>query len=248
MSDYINGGYFKSEGRWRHPERIIDSNEIIYVTKGEVHITEENTEYHVKAGEILVLEKNKLHYGTEHSSDTEFYWIHFNSECDFKYVSGVGDNLKILMRQLLHYENTPTYPEEIIDLMLKIMFLEIKVSEGQTKDGISTVAAEVKEWIRVNSDKRLSVSEVSEKFGYNPDYLCRIFKNGYGISLKKYIEAQHLAYLKSLIVSTAYNMSEIAEMAGFESYQTFLKYFTYHEKISPMKFRNAYFNTHINKK
>ena len=33
-------GKFISNGEWIHPNRIIDSNEIIFVTKGEVYINE----------------------------------------------------------------------------------------------------------------------------------------------------------------------------------------------------------------
>jgi len=41
--EYISGGLFKSEEEWKHPRRVIDSNEIIYVVKGEVFIQEEDT-------------------------------------------------------------------------------------------------------------------------------------------------------------------------------------------------------------
>lgn len=248
MREYINGGYFKSDGLWRHPERRIDSNEIIYVTKGEVDINEEGTEYHLKAGDVLFLEKNMLHKGTKESCKAEFYWFHFNGDCDFKFVPNTGNSVKILLKQLLHYENTPTYPREIMDLMLKIIMIEIKTCAEANLNVANPITAEVKEWIRTHSEQPVTISEISEKFGYNSDYLCRMFKASYGISLKSYTNQQRCSYIKSLLVSTEYNINEIAQITGFDSYQTFLKYFTYHENISPKKFRSLYFNTHINQK
>ena len=246
--EYLSGGLFKSEEEWQHPERVIDSHEIIYAVKGEIHIREENTDYHLLPGEVLLLESGKCHKGTQKSSNTEFYWLHFNGKCDFKYVRGVGENLKVSVRQLLHYANTPAYPKEIINLMMQIVVMEISVYNKENANNCDLISAEVKEWIRINSDKSLSVAEVAEHFGYNSDYLCRKFKACYGVVIKQYIQKQRLEYIKALLISSNKNINEIAIMSGFGNYQAFLKFFTYHEKISPTTFRNTYCNIHTNKK
>ena len=33
---YLNGGLFECAGRWIHPKRTIESNELIYVQRGQV--------------------------------------------------------------------------------------------------------------------------------------------------------------------------------------------------------------------
>ena len=70
-------GKFISNGEWIHPNRIIDSNEIIFVTKGEVYINENGTEYHINPDEILILQPNLRHFGYKVSTDTEFFWLHW---------------------------------------------------------------------------------------------------------------------------------------------------------------------------
>ena len=37
-------------------------------------------------------------------------------------------------------------------------------------------------------------------------------------------------------------------MSGFDDYKEFLKFFRYHEGLSPSSFRKLYFNTHLNKR
>ena len=60
MFDYINGGLFKSAEPWIHPERIIDSNEIVFVTKGTVFIEEDGIKYTLQKDDVLYLERKSL--------------------------------------------------------------------------------------------------------------------------------------------------------------------------------------------
>ena len=70
-------GKFISNGEWIHPDRIIDSHEIIFVTKGEVHINENGTEYYLRPDEMLILQPNLRHFGYKTSTSTEFFWLHW---------------------------------------------------------------------------------------------------------------------------------------------------------------------------
>ena len=44
------------------------------------------------------------------------------------------------------------------------------------------------------------------------------------------------------------SVKEISAKLGFTDTDKFVKYFKYHENISPARYRNTYTNTHINKK
>lgn len=242
---YINGGLFKSDGEWIHPRRIIDSNEIIFVTDGTVFIEEDGVEYTLRKNDILYLERGRRHGGFKPSRGVGFYWIHFRDGCNFKFKNVDGKRIAILFKQLLHYENTPSYPKKAAQLCYELIKLEIE-TETDIKSG--KLCGEIKEWIRLNSGGAPDVKSVAEHFNYNPDYLCRIFKANYGIGLKKYITAQRCEYIKMMLASMDFSLETIAEKTGFESYQAFLKYFKYHEGITPTKYKNAYFNTHMNNK
>lgn len=41
-------------------------------------------------------------------------------------------------------------------------------------------------------------------------------------------------------------MQEIAAKSGFSDYKLFLKYFRYHEGVTPSEFRSAYYKIHTN--
>ena len=42
---YISSGKFISNGEWIHPDRILDSYEMIFVTKGHVYLNENGTDW-----------------------------------------------------------------------------------------------------------------------------------------------------------------------------------------------------------
>lgn len=245
MFNYINGGLFKSAGNWIHPKRKIESNELIFVTEGTVYIEEAGVEYILRKNDVLFLEKGKFHGGFKESTDVKFYWVHFKCGLDFKTKTVDGKRLAILFKQLLHYEYTSSYPREACELCFKLIKIELE-SETEMKSG--KLCGEVREWIRLNCNRVMDVKTVAGHFNYNSDYLCRIFKANYGVNLKEYINIQRCEYIKMLLLSPEISLEEAAEQTGFESYHAFLKYFKYHEGITPTKYKNAYFNIHMNNK
>ena len=62
---YLNGGLFESAGEWIHPKRTVESNELIYVSRGRVFIEGDGKSYVLEENDILFLEKGKTHFGTE---------------------------------------------------------------------------------------------------------------------------------------------------------------------------------------
>jgi AraC-like DNA-binding protein len=241
---YLNGGLFESTGEWIHPKRMIESNELIYVCRGRVFIEEEGTEYVLEENDILLLERGKTHFGTKASADVAFYWFHFSEDIPAKLVRNAAPQISVLIRQLFHYENSPEYPRRTLDLMLELILTEISVATSD--NSASALSEQICEWIRINSGRKITVGEISQKYKYNADYLSRLIKQKKGITLEKYIIKQRLDHCKKMLLSSENNISEIATLCGFESYQLFLKFFEYHEKMSPSAYRKMYSAIHMN--
>ncbi len=241
---YLNGGMFESAGEWIHPKRTIESNELIYVRRGQVFIEEDGTKYVLEENDILLLEKGKTHFGIQKTEDVAFYWFHFSEDIPTKLVRGAASQISVLIRQLFHYENSPQYPRRMLDLMLEIILTEIAVSASNS--GTSVLSEQICEWVRINSNRKITVGEISQKYKYNADYLSRLIKQKKGITLEKYMIKQRLDYCKKMLLSSENNISEIAALCGFESYQLFLKFFEYHEKMSPSAYRKMYSAIHMN--
>ena len=60
---YCSAGKFVSQGEWIHPDRVINSYELIFVLSGTVYINEDNVDYQLKKNEILLLSPTAHHFG-----------------------------------------------------------------------------------------------------------------------------------------------------------------------------------------
>lgn len=251
---YIHGGKFISRGPWKHPQRIIDSTEIILVAKGSFYIVSGDTEYSLSPGDILRLDSGVNHYGSrEYTTDGSFYWLHFvgasREELPPAYFH--PDNttqIELLIRQLLHYANTEGYPKEAADWLLKLLLLELKTEHLKSDCGNHRIYSTIKEWVRVNSDLPIKVSDIAAHFHYNEDYLNRVFKQFYPNGLKAYIDQMKMQKIKYDLVNESFSLQELAAKYAFSDYKYFLKYFKYHEGITPTKYRQMYYNIHTNTK
>jgi AraC-like DNA-binding protein len=249
---YIHGGKFMSRGQWKHPERVIDSTEIIIATKGTFYIQVGDVEYVVSPGDVLRLDSGVRHYGSRFStSEVCFYWVHF--------VGAEQDELpphcfhpesvaqaELITRQLLHYANTDGYPRQATECLLKVLLMELNAENLRSGAVNHRLYSTVKEWVRVNCDLPIKVSDVAAQFNYNEDYLNRVFRQFHPKGLKSYIDEMKMQRIKNDLVNEAMSLSELAEKYGFGDYKYFLKYFKYHEGISPTKYRQIYFNVHTN--
>lgn len=255
-AQYISSGLFTAHEEWIHPKRKIDSYEIIYVICGIVYIQEEQSQYKLSTGDILLLHPNRVHFGYQTSPlKTAFYWVHFFVS-DFTQLEIAqqhflfSDHYKFAgyFKQLLHIANSPEYPAYSPDFVVMLLLNEICVGQKHVYNKFSKLLKDIAEWIRINSDKKLTAVMVAEHFGYHPDYICSLFRKSFGVSLKKYINDERIKYSKSLLLVSAYSIKQISDILGWENENQFIHYFKYHENMSPAKFRNMYYNTHFNKK
>lgn len=245
---YTSCGNFISNGQWIHPDRNINSYEIIYVTKGSVYINENGKNYVIGKQEFLILEPNLRHYGYKYSSDVEFLWLHWLGEVrTTHYVkhSKVVNNYEfvLLFKQLLHNRLNKSH-DECFDYLTRLILNEVYNSNVGCKT--NAIAENVALWIEANNCKHNTVAEISEHFGYNSDYLNRVFRQSYNKSIKQYIDEEKIKFIKKLILNEKMTLREIAETAGFDEYKYFLKFFKYHEGFTPTEFQKLYANVYIN--
>jgi len=244
---HISCGKFISNGRWIHPDRIIDSHELIFVQSGEVAINENGVEYVLHENDILHLEPSLRHFGFRESENTSFYWVHWKGQPDAPLPKRVTPenpySLFLLFSQLLHYSTDDRYPESP-DYVTRLILAELYADAKGSPE--SRLANRVSEWIRTNSRSALKVTDAADHFGYNVDYLSRLLRKQYGRNLKETIDHYRMQHIKQQLLNSGLPLKEIAESCGFEDYKGFLKYFKYHEKMTPTEFCSSYAKTHIN--
>jgi AraC-like DNA-binding protein len=244
---YHSSGKFISSGPWIHPDRVLDSHEIILVTQGVVHICEGNTEYALHPNDLLVLSAGVRHYGTQKSENTSFYWLHWTGAdlpIQHRHIDS-PHSISLLFNQILHYATDSRFREGL-DYLTRLVLMEVCYHENVCDAG--RFAEQAAAWIRATAHIPLKSTDVATHFGYNTDYLSRLFRRQFGKTLKQFIDEVRIEYIKSQLLNTNYTLTQLAEMTGFSDYKYFLKFFKYHTGLTPTQFYNTYSKTHINAK
>lgn len=236
-------GLFSTEKPWIHPARTEITYEIIYVTAGTVMIAEDE-EYTLNRGDLLILDKEKHHYGFSQSNGkTEFYWLHISDIPPG--LPKLCNNFKSshLFRELLHFSNIPdsSFAAEAVTAHI---LAEIACS---SQSG-SQLSEKIYEWTRINADAGTTVKKIAKEFGYNNEYISRLMKKNYGIGLKQIIDNFIIKKSKDLLSNTDYSSKQISAMLKFSEASAFINFFKYHEGITPNSYRNRYTKIHMNNK
>ena len=248
---FVSGGLFRSRGAWQHPTRTIDSYEIISAVRGEFSMALGDAVYRLAPGDVLRIDPGVRHGGLQESEeDISFYWIHFTG------VTGEelpplwshpenATQVEYLCRSLLHYANTSAYPAECTELLLRVLLIELGV-QARGRRAPDRLSAAVGAWISANCDLPLRVADVARQFHYNPDYLNSVFRRTHPEGLKAYIDAERMRHIRRDLTDSRLSLHAIADKYGFGEYKYFLKFFKYHEGVSPSDYRAAYCNIHEN--
>lgn len=240
-------GLFSIEGEWQHPERVNCTYELIFVVQGVVYIEEDGVQYELSEGELLCLRPNIMHRGYRISSDVSFFWLHFYAEHYDRYgiyhkKTNDMHNALVLMKNLNHLASIDS-DKTLIESKLLTFLLELKHVEPMG----NKLFGEVREYIRVNIRFAPKVKYIAEKFGYNADYLSKLFVKNCGFSMKAYIDQERTALLCDKLLNTTLSLKEIAEYCNFEDDNALIKFFTNRVGYSPTRYRNSKFGTHTNR-
>lgn len=84
------------------------------------------------------------------------------------------------------------------------------------------------------------MQDLSQKFGYNGDYVRRIFKTDFEVTPMEYLDNLRLSQAKELLTNTPYKIEEIAELCGFCDQFYFSRFFKKHTGIPPRKFKQTH--------
>lgn len=247
--EYETIGRFCSADKWIHPARIIDTFEIIFVTEGTVFINENEIEYTLTSGDCLILEPGVAHCGRRYSENpTSFYWLHFKTDMDIPFKirkCGEDYDVKYLLKKLIHMSKTEVFDRNALDAAALLIFRELAASDSSEKNSL---AYKIAEYIRINAEYGITAAETGMHFGYNADYISKLFKKSFHMGIKEYISSERMKYARDLLLNTDMSVKEIAAHMRFGGENSFIKFFTYHAGISPARLRNKYFNLHMNNK
>ena len=258
-----NGGLFISRGVGSHPARKLSSWELIFVERGQLKIREEGELFTVAAGESLLLKPGRRHVGEgEFPADLKFYWLHFDwlemrgdpalrqTQLSIAQHSKVSDPQYVisLFRQFLS-EQENIHRSIALECILLLILQQIGASGLQENADDSpgvALAYRALQIIRTQYHLPLSTSWLARELHCNADYLGRVYRRVFHLTLTEALHRQRVMAAEKLLISDARSLKEVAEQCGFSDPGYFRQIFRKHTGLTPAVWKRRYCKEHIN--
>ncbi len=93
-------------------------------------------------------------------------------------------------------------------------------------------------YIRQNYSQSLSLNQLSQKYGYSPNYISQMIRRATGMTFKNYVNHLKMETAYNLILYQDIPFKQIAFDVGYENYTSFLDMFTKKYGMSPSQLRS----------
>ncbi|MDD5677165.1 MAG: AraC family transcriptional regulator [Kiritimatiellae bacterium] len=257
-----NAGLFISRGCGIHPDRVIDSFELIFVRKGRLDLQEQGRAFVIETGQTLVLWPGRRHGGTRpYPCDLSFYWIHFRVAPSIKHFSPDNrivvpqqavvrrpDRLAELYHCFINDQEAGALQPIPAALLVMLMLCEAADVGRPSKKTTATaqvLAGRAEAFCTINFQSAISTAGIADELHCNPDYLGRVFRQVKGITLTDFIYQRRLREARALLRESTLNVDQIARACGFQKAGYFRRIFHRHEGMPPLAYRRLYARTHI---
>lgn len=130
------------------------------------------------------------------------------------------------------------YTQPVLDLLLKQLLFEVlRLSTASTTDN-TNIVKQVVAYLHDHYSENVSNSSIAERFGYNPIYLGRIFKNHTGMAIHEFLIELRLKAAAELLANSSLSIGDISKQVGIPDIYHFSKFFKNRMGCTPTKYRN----------
>lgn len=235
----------RNDGFAAYQIAICTGGEGRFVFHGDKHIIKENN--------IFMFSPRIRHEYYPVSKNWQIYFFVFSGECVeniFKYFRfeemSVFDSeaqmpkINELCRKLLETDDIYMQSLYLYELLGITSQLKKVSSSAISGNEHFKKIAPVTEYIYNNYKNSLSLEELGEIIGVSKSYLCRLFKETYGVTPIKYLQNHRINKSKQLLISTDMKLRSICAEVGINDISYFCMIFKEHEGMTPEEFRNIH--------
>jgi len=247
-----------------HADRTADFNVLIYVAEGVIYVTEDDTDYEIRPGELLFLKAGIRHYGKRPiPKGTRWYFVHFYLSADETLERFIPDSGRLTQYMPTEYSaELPKYlkiPEDgeilsrlsalvdcfhsddkmkgwNINSVLHRLLTEIAMPQISESHS-ETLADRVAEYIAENFSRPFCAAELEKRFFLSYKRLAAVFRRDKGVSMGQYQTAVRMDHACKLLRSTLLSVGEIGEMTGYGDRLYFSRRFKKYMGKSPLEYR-----------
>ena len=246
LPDAIEGGFLVASEPFYHIDRIADFSVLIYVTEGQIFVTEDGVDHTISSGEMLFLRSGIHHCGNRLiAQGTAWYYVHFClSECTAednavvpKKLSGLdGSGIEKMLREFTSMLSSSERKDRwkanaaLYDILTECAFMQSSRRQERISDRIA-------DYLRQNINKPFSSDMLQKRFFLSYKRMAALFKNDTGMTMQQYHNRLRMEEACILLRSTLMTVGEVSASLGFADMLYFSRCFHRYAGMSPSEYR-----------
>lgn len=132
---------------------------------------------------------------------------------------------------------------DTVESLIGILTIARLLALGEKKKSASPLVAshsesinEIIRWTEENHTRKISLDEVSGRFGYTKNYFCDMFKSKTGITYLKYLNTLRISNACDMI-KTGIPINRVSHLCGFETDSYFIQLFKKTIGVTPKQYQ-----------
>lgn len=231
--------------------------QLLYIASGKAHFYFNGREEIIAAGNMVIYRPKEtqryIYYGKE---QTEVFWIHFtgNHVKQLLQSSGITDDMhvihsgtsleykQIFLQIIQELKLCRQDYEAMAALYLKMLFVMLhRIILNRPQKQNPLMMNEMDKAVRyfhANYFKPICIEHYAASHNMSISWFIRSFKAYTGATPAQYILSLRISNARTLLETTAYNISEISNIIGYDNPLYFSRLFKKQCGMSPTEFRN----------
>ena len=221
---------------------------------GTLHI--ENKNYLVQKNQIFYIPPfSEASYRQSKTAPWQYMWIEFTGENSDYFCRHIGLSSSSPVLTPNDAQNIANLFATVIEISMNKLYSEnspksvaalINLFTGLYEDKTTYLAETNKQMIKLQNvmdyihtnfcDSELSLQSIANHTYFNKTYLCRIFKQTYGISPQLYLINLRMQKAKEMMRHSSFSISDIALAVGYKSPYYFSKEFKRLFSVTPSQY------------
>ena len=204
--------------------------------------------YNVHAGQAFVLAPNEGHlYSSDPKDPMGLVWVEYGGGNSAQLTTHVldvggpiyeGSTFVDVMNICTSILYQPSHMGPGISLKLYEILMTL-CKRVEIEAGGRSVNHDILKYIDDNIERRLSLTEISQAFGYHPAYFSSFFSRMMGTTYSKYVMNRKVSHASYLLETTAWPVERIAQELGFCDISHFIQRFKAIKGVTPMAYRTG---------
>lgn len=227
----------------QHVTRLYKYSVLIFMQKGTLRFRENGIEVELCEGEYYIQRAGLLQEGLPIVDVPTYFYVEFSGGQFSDSAYGIplrgkfrNQKLQPLMDAIAQSYKLHTANPFLLNSYMYRIFSELAESTAAYSNTADFLTV-VRRYIASEYSSQITVQGLAKKFGYHEDYLARMFRAKYGVSIYQWLISVRIEHAAWLIRNTGMKLSDIATSVGYRDQSTFYRAFERLNGISPKAYR-----------